>query len=157
MQRWPGSDPETALDVYGLGRTSPETIAAIASHFFDQARESTFKGYELNVNGPVFELPAGAVKIAAGYEGQRYSMTYGIGTGDEPDDPRRPENFWREETIREVNSGYLELFIPVFGAQNNVTGIHRLDVTAAVRYDDSPMSATPQTRGSESTIRPSSR
>ena len=130
------SDPETALDVYGLGRTSPETIAAIASRFFDQERKSTFKGYQLNINGPLFELPAGTAKIAAGYEGQRHSMTYGIGTGNEPDDPRKPDDYWREETTRDVNSGYLELYIPVFGAQNNVTGINRLDVTAAIRYDD---------------------
>ncbi len=130
------SDPETALDVYGLGRTSPETITAIASHFFDQARESTFKGYELNVNGPLFKLPAGAMKIAVGYEGQDHSMRYGVVSANEPEDSRRPDDFWRDPTTREVNSGYVELYVPVFGAQNAVTGFHRLDVTAAIRYDN---------------------
>ncbi len=130
------SDPATALDVYGMGRTSPETIAAIATHFFEQVRDSTFKGYELNVNGPLLELPAGAMKIAVGYEGQDHSMIYGIVSANEPDDSRRPDDFWRTPTSREVNSGYMELYVPVFGAKNSITGINRLDVTAAIRYDD---------------------
>ena len=132
------SDPATALDVYGAGRTTPETIASIATFFFNQERESTFKGYQLNVNGPVFELPAGTVKIAAGYEGQRHWMRYGIGTGNEPNDPKHPLNppFWRSPASREVNSYYMEANVPIVGAKNAVTGISRLDFTAAVRYDD---------------------
>jgi iron complex outermembrane receptor protein len=99
-------------------------------------KKSAFKGYQLNVNSPVFKLPAGTEKIAAGYESQRYSMIYGVGTGNEPGDPRKPDDYWREETTRDVNSGCLELYVPVFGAQNTLTGVHRLDMTAAVRFDD---------------------
>ena len=65
-------------------------------------------------------------------------MRYGIGTGNEPNDPKHPlaPPFWRNGVSRDVNSGYLELYIPVFGAINAVTGICRLDLTAAIRYDD---------------------
>ncbi|WP_420138901.1 TonB-dependent receptor domain-containing protein [Sphingomonas sp.] len=123
------SNPATAFDPYGLGRTSPAVLAALGNQIFLAPTLNTFKGYEARINGTLFELPGGPVKIAAGYEGQEMDVALGVARGN-PTVPLTYRHF-----SRRVDSGYAELLVPIFGAANAIPGFHKLELDAAIRHD----------------------
>jgi iron complex outermembrane receptor protein len=124
------SDPATAFDPYGLGRTSAATLAAIGNQIFLAPTVNRFTGYEARINGTLFELPGGALRLAAGYEGQEQKVGLGLARGN-PGTPIVFRNF-----ARQVDSMYAEVLVPIVGPGNARPGLQRLDLSAAVRYDD---------------------
>ncbi len=118
------SNPATAFDPYGLGRTSDATKALLFVADATFPTNADMKTWQAGLNGPVFGLPGGEVKAALGYEGQDFTMAISSGLPEE-----RVYN-------RKVNSTYAELLIPVFGADNTTAGFKELQVTAALRHDD---------------------
>lgn len=123
------SDPNTAFDPYGLHRTSQATLDAISNYWTLSPTLNHFNGYEARLNGPLFRLPGGEVKFAAGYEGQEMVTILGSARG-----AAGTPITWRTFT-RRVDSGYAELIVPVFSADNAIPGFQRLEFDAAVRYD----------------------
>lgn len=124
------SDPATAFDPFGQGRTSQSVRDAISNQIFLAPTKNKFKGYELRLNGSLMELPGGDLGLAAGYERQDQDVELGSARGN----PGTPMT-WRYFD-RQVDSAYAELLLPLVGDANARDGIRRLDVTAAVRYDD---------------------
>lgn len=123
------SDPATALDVFGGNRTSAATLAAISNFVSISPANNRFQGFEARLNGSLVELPGGAAKLAAGYEGQRQFVALGgtrgvVGT---------PVVF--RQWTRNVDSAYAELLVPLFGSGNAVPGLESLILNAAVRHD----------------------
>jgi len=118
------SDPAKAFDPYGGGRTSAATLASIFSADSTFPTDAKLTTWQAGLNGPLFRLPGGDVKLAVGYEGQDFSQTRNTGLPTEVTNNRK------------VNSGYAELYVPVFGTGNARGGFENLAVTAAVRYDD---------------------
>lgn len=91
------------------------------------------KGAELKADGPLFNLPGGAVRLAVGAQWREESqfsrnISYRP-TGGTITNAR----FSRE---REVESLYSEASIPIVGADNARPGLQRLDLSLAARYDD---------------------
>lgn len=123
------ANPATAFDPYGLNRTSAATRAAIANAIFIAPTLTTFKGYEARLNGTLFTLPGGGVKLAAGYEGQQIDTRLGVARGN----PGTPVTY--RPFSRHVDSEYAELLIPIFGPGNETTLFRRLEIDAAVRHD----------------------
>lgn len=123
------SNPLTAFDPYGLGRTSAAVLTAINDQVFNAPTLNRFTGAEATVNGTLFDLPGGGVKLAAGYERQELEVALGIQRGA-PTTPLTFRNF-----SRKVDSGYAELLVPLFGPGNETGGLRRLEISAAVRYD----------------------
>ena len=123
------SSPGTAFDPYGLGRTSPGTLANIFNQIFLAPTYGDLTMYEGRVNGPLFDLPGGSVMMAAGYERQEFDVALGSARGN----PGTPIA-WRYFD-RTVNSGYVEVLLPIFGDGNAVPGFQELTVNAAVRHD----------------------
>lgn len=135
------SDPANAFDPYGLGRTANSTLALLSNQIFFAPTLGGFHGYEVRLNGGLFSLPAGQVKLAAGYEGQRTTVDLGSARGN----PTVPLTF--RSFSRDVDSFYGELAIPVFGAANALPGLRKLDVNVAVRndrYDDVGSTTNPK-------------
>jgi len=124
------SDPATAFDPYGLGRTSGAVRAAISDQVFRTPTRGRLTSYEARLNGPLVELPGGEVVLATGFERQDSRVELGTQIGS-PTSPMATRTF-----DRKVNSVYAELQIPIFGSGNAVTGFERLIANAAVRYDD---------------------
>jgi len=122
-------NPATAFDPYGLGRTSADVLSVLGNQIFLAPTLNTFKGYEARVNGTLFDLPGGAVKLAAGYEGQDLIVDLGSARGA----PTLPVVF--RHFTRHVDSEYAELLVPIFGPGNAIPGFQRLEVDAAVRHD----------------------
>ncbi len=116
------SDPATALNPFG----GPNNAAVIANIFSGlQLAQGTTNMHvmEAAVSGRLFDLPGGAVRLAAGYEGQRYNYATGV-------------NGAFRHFERDVDSGYLEVLLPIVGGGNAVTGIRALTLNVAARYDD---------------------
>ncbi|GAA0298569.1 TonB-dependent receptor [Sphingomonas oligophenolica] len=124
------SNPATAFDPYGLHRTSPAVLAAINDQIFLAPTLTRLTDATASINGTLFTLPGGGVKLAAGYE--RYEEEVALGTArGGPTTPTTYRNF-----SRQVDSAYAELLVPVFGAGNATPGLERLELSAAVRYDN---------------------
>lgn len=125
-----GTDPATAIDPF-TGMTSEQTKVGLAN--YEQFFGSTQWIWELNstVDGPLFSIPAGDVRAALGgvyrrefYDGKNTLSRIGF-----------EENLGGEIGRREVYSLFGELFIPLFGSDNAVPGLERLDISLSARYD----------------------
>lgn len=123
------SDPATAFDPYGLHRTSAATIAAVNDQIFIAPTLTRMVDVSASINGTLFQLPGGAVKLAAGYEHFNEHYALGLARGG-PTTPLVYRNY-----VRTVDSAYGELLVPIFGAPNAIGGFQKLEVSAAVRYD----------------------
>jgi iron complex outermembrane receptor protein len=124
------NNPATALDVYGLGRTSPAVLANLANQIFLAPTNGDLWTYAARLTGTVVTLPGGPVKLATGYERQDFNVALGSARGA-PTTPIVYRNFGRT-----VDSFYGELYVPIFGPSNAMAGLERLEINAAVRYDD---------------------
>lgn len=123
------SNPATAFDPYGLGRTSQAVRDGIANQIFLAPTNGRLRTYEGRINGGLFALPGGEVKLAAGYERQDFKVALGLARGA----PTTPIVF--RKFGRKVDSVYGEVYIPVFGPDNAIPGFERLEINAAVRHD----------------------
>jgi len=120
-----GTTTATALDPFGLG-TSPAVVAAILNN------PTTFVNHQrtligaIKIDGPLADLPGGAIKIAAGAEYRRETYSQrgqsgGVGF---------PENL-----DRNVASVYGELFVPFFSDRNAAPLMRSLSLSLSGRYD----------------------
>ncbi|WP_164549788.1 TonB-dependent receptor plug domain-containing protein [Altericroceibacterium xinjiangense] len=123
------SDPATAFDPYGLGRTSQDVIDGIFDQIFLAPTDGQLTFYEAGASGPLFTLPGGEVRMATGYERQEFEVDLGAARGA-PDTPTTFRSF-----DRTVDSVYAELLLPIFGPGNATAGFQELELTAAVRHD----------------------
>jgi iron complex outermembrane recepter protein len=124
------ANPAAAFDPYGLNRTSQSVRDLIGNQIFFAPTQSDFLMYDLRADGKLFELPGGEVGLAVGFERQEIGVDLGSARGA----PTTPLA-WRHFD-RDVNSAYAEVLIPFFGSANERAGLHRLELSAAVRYDD---------------------
>jgi iron complex outermembrane receptor protein len=124
------SDPNVAIDPFG-GRTSAATMITLAD--WEQSYQSDQYIWELNtkVDGPLFTLPGGQVKVAVGGV-HRVEFFDGLFTNGRKN---FLEGVGAQEGTRTVWSGFGELFIPIFGDDNAMGGFRRLDLSLSARYD----------------------
>ncbi|HET6564180.1 MAG TPA: TonB-dependent receptor [Xanthomonadales bacterium] len=124
------SDPATAFDPYGLHRTSASVLAAISDQIFLAPTTNDFIDYQISADGSLMELPGGSLKLAVGVERQELETNLGSARGG----PTTPVVFRTFD--RNINSAYAEFLVPFIGLNNARSGARRLEITAAVRYDD---------------------
>jgi len=115
----------------GQGTITPAMLNYILFTGHDQGG-NILRNYTANLTGEIFELPAGPLGFATGYE---YRQTEGF---DSPDalivagitsgNARQPT---RGSTT--VNEFYAEFAVPIL---SGVTGAQRLDLSLAARYSD---------------------
>ncbi len=123
------SNPATAFDPYGGGRSSQTVIDSIFNQIFLAPTNGDLTMYEARANGPLFTLPGGQVMVAAGYERQEIDVALGSARGN----PGTPIVF--REFGRTVDSGYVEVLLPIFGGDNAMPGFEELTINAAIRHD----------------------
>lgn len=120
----------TALNVFGSGPNNPATLAKLANSVSYAPGTTNFQNVLVKADGPLFSLPGGPVRVAFGAEFQQIKTVGGQTTGAPPNVVTGTVKLERR-----VQSGYLELAVPVVGPDNALTGMRRLDLTAAVRHD----------------------
>lgn len=125
------ADPSLALNPFGSGATSPQSVYDFLRGSTYQTPSSTMRMFEAQADGSLFEMPGGNARLAVGVE-HREDELY---TATLTFQPGSPEDL-RDATIgRDVTSAYAEVYLPFVGAQNARQGIHRLDLSLAMRYD----------------------
>lgn len=129
------TNPLTAFNPFGDGSfTNPATLAKIRAYSAIGA-VYTLKDFGATLDGDLFTLPGGAVKLALGAEYQDHSLrSYFRNTTAGADNSIVV--YTPSRTSRTVKSGYAELFVPVVGRDNAMAGMEELSLSAALRHDD---------------------
>nr|WP_298718056.1 TonB-dependent receptor [uncultured Steroidobacter sp.] len=93
----------------------------------------------LGINGALFSVPAGDVRVAAGVEWREEKLS----TEDDPDTEKLANIVFSPgndhamhpalDASRKVSEAYAELVVPVLA---DLPGVHRLDIEGAYRYSD---------------------
>lgn len=125
----PAVDPLTFnffCDASQFQCTDPATGTALANGILALQNHTRYdmQDYALNANGKLFSLPAGDAKAAIGAEYYKASLLNQNNLGTNELDPR------------DVKSVYGEVFVPLVSSDMNVPAIDRLELSAAIRYDD---------------------
>lgn len=115
----------------GPGTLTPEMLRFIGANLTDKS-ENNLTLWSANLSGDLFELPAGALSFAAGYEYRKTNGSFQpdalIVAGESNGVPSLPTR----GTI-EVNEFFGELNIPLLA---DVAFAKRLDLNVATRYSD---------------------
>ncbi len=128
-------NPATALNVFGSGgNNNPATLSTLVGfNNFTTRYDMNLVGAK--VDGPIFNLPAGPVRLAVGTEfhaDQMHEFNYG--------DTSTPSIGLTQTSVlttnsRHVSSGYAEAVVPLVAPGNAVPGLHRLTLDVAGRFD----------------------
>ena len=119
------------LDIFGFDTMTPEMIQWISPVFRDRS-EQTLTQATVNFGGELFELPAGPLAFASGYEYRKYEGEY----DPDPATVRGEYNGVPSLPTRgeyDVNEVYVELSVPLL--KDSVFG-KALDLSLAGRYSD---------------------
>lgn len=129
-----GTTMATALNPYDLAATDPAVLESITNWGAYAFGEQEMTNYRVIADGKVGSLPGGDLRLAAGveylretYKAKQQSLT---APGAGPSLPFHPG------ASRTNKSVFVELAIPVFGADNRFTGMESLDLSLSGRYDD---------------------
>jgi iron complex outermembrane receptor protein len=126
------SNPATALNPFG-GPNSAAVVNGVYDARFYTPGDIGLQVLEGKLDGVLFHLPGGDVRAAFGTQWRHDELLYGINSGV----PNTPGDLIIRENLNRVSkSGYAEFLIPIFGPDNAVAGIKRLDFDVAGRYED---------------------
>jgi len=123
-------NPLTAFNPYADGNgTNPATLDRIRRTTFFGS-DSRIRGANLMMNGGLFVLPAGEVRLAVGgdYRDQEFS-TYRM-SADATSRTLSPQY------TRHVGAAFAEMQVPLISSRNGVPAVEHLQVSLAGRYDD---------------------
>ncbi len=126
-----GTTTSTALDPFS-NRTKPAVAAAILNYPLWFYGEQKLYDFNLKVDGPIMTLPGGDMKLALGV-GNRHEHYSGSDPIGLPGQSDYSDNF--VDVSREVSAVFGELALPVVGPGNAMTGLQRLNLSVAGRYD----------------------
>ncbi len=128
------TDPATALNLFGDGRTTEPNAAQLlrdivqGSNLNDYRELGETSTYSFNTNGKILQLRGGEMKVAIGAEYREESVSFENTLGSLYGSLRAPDS-------RDVVAGYAEVSVPVVGAHQGVRGVNALQFTAAGRLD----------------------
>ncbi len=133
------SNPLTAansLDVWNplaSNRTSQSVYNYIYSANTNSEHQNNMYQGKLEVQGPLFSLPGGEVRMAAGAEYMHVTQdVYGLTANNTGNGYI---NFISNLGPRDVKSGYLELYVPVINEDMDIPMVQRFDVSISGRID----------------------
>jgi iron complex outermembrane recepter protein len=101
---------------------------------FTQEARNQLINFVGKVDGSLFEVPAGSVRIAAGAEYQKHDFWFQAQNSLNATNTYQTSRYAKRH--RMIESAFGEVFVPIFGAANAIPGFQRLDLSAAVRIDD---------------------
>jgi iron complex outermembrane receptor protein len=117
-------------------RTSAAVRALLTNNVTNSRWYYTMRQSRLGVDGTLFQLPGGALKMAAGAEYVHYGLNI---------DKTFPNNAGPSSTAsqtfllnlgRNVSSVYGELLVPIVGEGNALPLVRKLDLSVSGRYDN---------------------
>jgi iron complex outermembrane receptor protein len=131
--------PGNALDVWnapGTNLTSPTVAKGLYSANTSNTNLNTFNQVKLALEGPLFALPGGDLRMAVGGEVMNAHLSQTI-IGLDNTGPSITGSSQRNYRFsRLVKSAYGELAIPAISADMHIPFVHALDLDISGRYDD---------------------
>lgn len=124
------TNPATALNVFG-GPNNPATLAKINDAFFVITGKTQLDVLNAQVDGSLFSLPGGKVRIAFGAEHRREYFYSDLIQGSQA-----AQTHTTDSSARTVDAVFGELYIPIFSAENGSPGMEQLSLSAAGRYEN---------------------
>lgn len=129
---------ENALDVWsvpGQARTSELVANSLYRNNSQNENFNTFNQMKLDLQGSLFDLPAGPLRIAVGGEYLWQTQTQKITSPNNTGPTTTGSGFRVYNYDRDVKSVYAELYIPVISPEMNVPLVYSIDVSISGRYD----------------------
>lgn len=127
-----GTTTATALNPYNVSATNAGVLSAIAdSQLAGQSKNDQFNGRAI-VDGTLFSLPGGDVKVALGYEFIRDDFAQRFTNGGARG---AIAQLAYNQYDRDVHAGFGEIQIPVFGEGNRTAGLYSVLLSGSARYD----------------------
>lgn len=131
------SNPATAFNPFGNGTFNRQNNPGLVDII--DANRATFgtnktKDMSVKLDGPLFEMPGGQVRMAIGAErhendfGQTLFATNVLASGD--------TSVKIVKNARTVSSVYGELFVPIVGGANAMPLVERLELSVAGRWEE---------------------
>lgn len=126
------SNPAIAFNPFGRGGiTNPATVAAVRNGQFIITGNSDLTVFAAQVDGSLFTLPGGALRLAAGAEYREEGLGGELQSGSTAAPTIVPNDI-----SRDMYAVFAEMYVPIVGETNSVPGIHRLNLSIAGRYED---------------------
>ncbi len=125
-----GSSTCAPLNIFGLGSPSAASLAYITHNALAKS-VNTQRDITANINGGLFALPAGEVKVAVGFEFRRETASF------DPDDYYTTNA--GQGVASPVSGGYhttevyAETLIPIFEPQQDIPALHQVELEGAIR------------------------
>lgn len=127
---------DNALDVWSSpGQTSDLVANSLYRNNSQNENFNTFNQTKLDLQGALFDLPAGALRIAVGGEYFWQTQTQKITSPNNTGPTTTGSGFRVYNYDRDVKSAYAELYIPVISPEMNVPLVYSIDVSISGRYD----------------------
>jgi iron complex outermembrane receptor protein len=123
---------------FGFGLASTAALAYVTS-LATETSTLTQRDFSAIINGPLFDLPAGAIKAALGYENRRQTADYTADQFLEQDAGFYVNVFAPFVPVSGAyltNEAFAELLVPLVGAAQSIPGIRRFEIEAAGREVD---------------------
>ncbi len=124
------TNPATALNVFG-GANNPATLARVLDNVFVISGRTKLDVVNGQIDGSLFTLPGGNVRIAVGGEHRREYTFTNLLTGASASAVNIGD-----AGSRNVDAVFTEVFVPLVGSSNAMRGIDQLSLSAAVRHEN---------------------
>lgn len=128
------------VNIFNLGDPSQVAALGLISAGYNQNYQYTQKIGALNLDGELFELPAGMVQAAVGYEYREQAGRFDTDFLTQSSAPLFKDCLLQGETCSgdnsakfDVNEVYAEFFVPLL---KDIPLVNSLGVTAGIRYSD---------------------
>jgi iron complex outermembrane receptor protein len=122
----------TNFNPYDPAQNPAALAASLANYELYTKGENTLTSAQLVLDGRVFTLPGGDVRLAAGAEYRKSTLSNDTYTG--------PIGDFGHATIypaeRSITAEFAELFVPIVGPGNSMPLVKSLSLDLAVRHDD---------------------
>ncbi len=128
-----------ALDVWnpaGSNLTSAAVLASLTNNVTDSRWFYSIAQTRVGVDGPVFSLPGGPVKVAIGAEYVHYGLNIDKTYPNNAGPSSLESQTFLLDLNRNVDSAYGEILVPIVGENNALPFVRKLDLSVSGRYDD---------------------
>jgi iron complex outermembrane recepter protein len=125
-------NPLLAFNPFGVGGISnPATVAAVRNGQFIIQGDTELTVAAAQVDGTLFQMPGGGVKLAAGAEYREEGLGGLLSSGSTAAPVLVPNS-----SSRDVTALFAEALVPIIGTANAMAGARRLDLSLAGRYEE---------------------
>jgi iron complex outermembrane receptor protein len=124
-------NPAVAFNPFGSSANNPTTIAAVRNGQFVIQGDTSLMAVAAQVDGPLFEVSGGPVRLAAGVEYREEKLGGLLQSGSTTAPVLVPNS-----SGRDVKAIFAEVFLPVFGGSDDAAGHGSLDLSIAGRYEE---------------------